>query len=190
MNKLGRKQSFYVPWSMPQHKLGQKTEHPSVLVDMDEREFTKTSIANGFRLAKICQGLNVKVVIFSKYKEHCPPDLIDKVMFIDPMPHDDFLTLLSRVWVYATGIKGSYEYCILESALLGCGLLSLNDAVLSEHRNRRHFLSFDLDNYTTKELQAFLVNYRPVEVAQDAEKIYPRDSVRALDVIFSEFASN
>jgi len=187
MNALGAKPSFHMPWSMPKGDVASvKSEKPSVLIDMDDRAFTRSSIASGFAFARLCLDADMVVFVFEKFRAQCPDDLATRITFLPFAPHGAFLRLLGRMWFYASGIKGSYEFCALESALLGCGLISLDQALLSEHARRRHFLAFEL-THSIDDLRGFIAAYRPQEVIADAERLYPRDAVRKIKSILARF---
>jgi hypothetical protein len=186
LNALGRKRSHHMPWSMPEVDFPiRKTAAPSMLIDMDARAFTRPSIENGFALARIALEAGIHVVAFAKFRDFCPEDLRVRIKFANALPHRDFLRLLANLWFYASGIKGSYEYCVLESAMLGCGLMSIKDAVLPEHRDRRCFVSLDPQTCSADDLRRFAADYRPAAVMEDAAKLYPRDATRALRSILA-----
>jgi len=188
LNALDIKPSFHIPWSMPKWELPiVKTPKPSVLIDMDDRDFVRKSIDSGFAFARLCLDADIQVVAFDAYRPLCPDDLRAKITFCPLLSRADFLRLLSHLWIYATGIGGSYEYSVLESALLGCGLVSIDSALQGEHAQRRHFLAFDLEQHADDTLKRFIADYRPQEVIADAERLYPRDAVKAIKPILAEF---
>ena len=187
MNAAGIKKSYYVPWSMsPVETSLNKTEIPSMIIDMDDREFTRYSIDHGFGFSRRLLGLGIQPFAFKRFEPHCPAELHPRIRFIENMPRPEFLRFLSTMWAYASGIRGSYEFCVLEAAMSGCALISLYGALPAEHWQRRSYLKYSGEAKFEDTLQTMLANYDPLAVQQDALALYPRDAKQQLEPILRE----
>ena len=175
------KKSFYAPWSMMKYtKSIVKSTRPSVFIDMDEREFTASSISDGFELAVSCLTLGVDIFVFEKFRAHCPAAILNKINFINQMKHSDYLRFISTIWFYASGIRGSYEYTVLESACLGCGLISIKGAILVEHRERSAFIEYWTDSSFCESFENEIKKFDQAQICLSAEKLYPRNASKIL----------
>lgn len=188
MNERRLKPSHYIPWSMTDIDFPiKKTETPSVFIDMDDRSFTADSIQNGYELARFCLRININVHAFEKYAEYCPGDLFGKINYVPRTGHTPFIQFLSTMWFYASGIRGSYEYSVLESAMLGCGLISIKSAIKSEHMNRSFSLIFDEEDNFSAKLAEHVQKFDAKAIIADARKIYPQDGSTALKTVLEAF---
>jgi hypothetical protein len=187
MNAAGLKKSYHVPWSMcPIEYSINKSEKPSILVDMDGRDFTRYSIDHGFGFSQRLLGLGIQPFAFKRFEPHCPAELHPRIRFIENMPRPEFLRFLSTMWAYASGIRGSYEFCVLESAMSGCALISLYGALPAEHWQRRSYLKYSGEAKFEDTLRTMLASYDPLAVQQDALTLYPRDAKQQLEPILRE----
>ncbi len=171
-NATGIKNSYYIPWSMmPLQIKIVKTDKPSVFIDMDERSFTAASIERGYNLAQILLAMDINVYVFEKFRDVCPQHMRDFVNFISPMPRKEFLIFLSGMWFYASGIRGSYEYSVMESALLGCGLISIENSVIHEHLGRSCCLFYNEQETFQKLLVQAIESFEPQQLIAAVDKI-------------------
>lgn len=141
----------YVPWSIAKlPDLFNKTEVVSYYLDVDERPPVKNSIQYAMQFIKFIAHENCVVYLNNRYSTMDFVDLTCKIVFVPDMGHDEFLNLISTCWFYVSGIAGSYEYSVVESALLGCGLINLNSALPSEHT--RDFCYLNLIEFSSVEM--------------------------------------
>jgi hypothetical protein len=187
--KLGKridKYAFYVPWSLsriPENK-PQKSEAPSFFVDMDDRVSYADSIPAANAFINVARRIDAQIYVPAKCHPHVLPDLRAFVQPLPLMPHDAFLQFLGEVWFYASGIKGSYEFVVLESAFRGCGLISLFSAVKAEHQSRHFYLSFDGTNASfLTQLEQQLAQYDPSVILTEATALYPADATKQIPIL-------
>jgi hypothetical protein len=182
--------TFHVPWSISRlpDNPPKKSKEPSFFVDMDARPGHLNSILYGIEFIRAIRPLEAPVYIPKSAHAEVPPELLSYVTEASTMPHDEFLMFLSHKWFYVSGISGSYEYSILESAFLGCGLISLYSAVVEEHRARSFFLNYEGQAGFLDELKQALLDFDPGKIASEARAIYPNDAVAKIpDILNSVF---
>jgi len=189
--KLGTqvgKPSFHVPWSLSRlpSNAPQKSSRPSFFVDMDHRASYADSIPAANAFISVARAIEGDIYVPEKCLSLISTDLSAFVQPVPLMPHKEFLEFIGTVWFYASGIKGSYEFVVLESAFLGCGLISLFSAVKAEHQARSFYLAFDgADDFAAK-LHGQVLEYNPSKILMEAPVIYPADGTKRIPQLLQE----
>ena len=182
---------FYVPWTLSRlQSLSEKPVRPSIFVDMDGRKENTYSIADGVAFIKAISSLDVTIFAPSATQRSeivLPDEILGRVQTVPFCPHDEYMSFLSKLWFYASGIRGSYEFQVLETAFLGCGLISIRSAVRNEHRNRRVLIDFNGQDGIVGQLKDAINQYDPYAIAADAVKLYPRTSGIIIKEIIDRF---
>lgn len=178
----------HVPWSIARLPKDQpaKTTRPSVFVDMDDRSVYADSLVSAVKFIESIRELDADIHIPERGLPHMPEGLRRRVNPVRFMPHEQFLRFVGSVWYYTSGIRGSYEYVVLESAKLGCGLISLFSAVKPEHRARSQFLAFEGEGTFPAALAESIAQYEPSQIRREASLLYPEDAASRIPVAFSE----
>lgn len=190
MNKQKLISSFHLPWSMLDVDFDiSKTEKTSVFIDMDERNIAIESIERGFTFAELCLRLGLEVYVFDRFSEKCPEELRNQISYIPRMPPAQFRRFLSTMWFYASGIRGSYEYCVLESAMLGCGLVSIHSAIKEDHLDRCFCLQFNEQEGFERNFIEAISSFDKDKIISDARRLYPQNSSLGLKQILDEVLS-
>lgn len=182
------KPTYYVPWSSPFLPLESvsKTTRPSFFVDMDHRVFVRDTVESGFEFIKTMQHGGFDFYIPEKFVERAPSDCKAKIHPVPRMPHEAFLQFLQERTFYVTGIYGSYEYVTMESALLGCGLISLFSAVRQVHKDRPSCLDYAGQNKFSDSLLEAVGRLDQNKIISAARVLYPRDAVAQIPSLISQ----
>jgi hypothetical protein len=106
-----------------------------------------------------------------------PDDVARIVREVPKMPHKQYLEFMSGMMFYASGIYGSYEYVVMESALLGCGLVSLFDAVWRFHRDRASAFEYKGEDEISEKMSEAIRVFDQTEIISTAKALYPIEAV-------------
>lgn len=160
-----------------------RTKIPSIFLDIDNRPEID-SLAPSINFYKSCGDETTFYI-----PEVNKPDFISiskgNIIYSPHCQRNDFLNLLGSVWAYATAIKSSYEYSVLEASCLGTGLVSIDNAIVDEHKRVQGFLSFD-SNSNGQTVRDFLMSIPFEEIRNEAIIKYSKKScVSVVDDIFS-----
>jgi len=178
----------HVPWSIARlpNDVAPKSARPSVFVDMDDRSVYADSLVSAAKFIESISEVDVDIHIPERGLPHIPEGLKPRVNVVRFMPHEQFLRFVGRAWYYASGIRGSYEYVVLESAKLGCGLISLFSAVKPEHRARSQFLAYAGEGGFPEALRESISQFEPSRILRQASVLYPEDAVSRIPAVFCE----
>jgi hypothetical protein len=178
----------HVPWSiarLPQD-VAQKSARPSIFVDMDDRSVYTDSLVSAAKFIESISEVGADIYVPERGLSHIPEGLRPRVNSVRFMPHEQFLRFVGLAWYYASGIRGSYEYVVLESAKLGCGLISLFSAVKPEHSSRSQFLAFNGERTFPGLLEESISQFDPSRILREASVLYPEDAVSRIPAVFGE----
>ena len=177
----------YVPWTIFNSPVKiEKSAHPSILLDLDDRPPYIQSIERAINFANCCKDLEVEIFIPKKYQGHF--DEIKgraQLSFFKPMPHHEYLNLLTKAWCYASGIPGSYEYSALESAYCGCGLISISNALPNEHAREFSFINTSTTTNLKEELLHLFSTMNSDEIISHAKSKYPKSSTAKIEELLT-----
>lgn len=188
---LGRHTGIFaahVPWSISRlpKEIPAKSARPSIFVDMDDRSVYADSLVSAEKFIQSISAADVEIYIPERGLSHLSENIRSRVKAVRFMPHEQFLRFVASMWYYASGIRGSYEYVVLESAKLGCGLISLFSAVKPEHQTRTQFLAFEGDLAFLELLRRSISQFDSSRISQEAGTLYPENAVVRIPAVLSE----
>jgi hypothetical protein len=179
------KPCFYVPWSLARvPPILEKSSLPSFYVDLDSRY--RQSIPAAIEFIRSLEFLDCTVYVPIVRGVDLPGELNQRVNLVPFLVRSEFLALLSRTWFYASGIPGSYEFPVLESAFAGCGLISIHSAVMKEHQNRSSYIDFS-GTEALEQLKTAIGSFDPDVIRNDARRLYPTDGNHQVQNILRDF---
>jgi len=182
-----QKPSVGVPWSLARipAEIPPKSAEPSLFVDMDPRDQLARSLQRGADFITAISPMAARIFVPESCHGLLPDHVQKRATPVPFLPHEDFLRLLGTTWFYASGIESSYEFIVLESAFLGCGLISLNSAIRTEHLNRSCVLHFDGQPDFPDLLKDAVDRFDASAIMQDARRLYSRDGIRSIPRILA-----
>ena len=180
--------TVYMPWSSARLPtiFNRDESRIRVFLDVDARNIAAHSIERATAFVNELYDCEVEIYVPSIATALLPSTIIDRVVEVPRLSHGKFLEFMGNMNWYASGIHGSYEYVAMESALLGCGLISLNGAVRKFHRERACVVDFPSSGNVCKEI--FIANRNNIaeEIQITSRKLYPFDAVADIPRIFRE----
>lgn len=187
---LGNKTSLpssHMSWSLARVPATKSTKSrlPTFFVDMDDRAPYVQSLDSGFAFIRAIEVIKAAIYIPEQYFEKAPKELQYRITPLPWLEHEDFLRFLQKTWFYVSGIPGSYEFPVLESSFMGCGLISLNHAILDEHTSRSFFLDFTSEPECVGLLRAQLDSFNPNVIMCEAYKRYPQTSISKMPTLLA-----
>jgi hypothetical protein len=184
--------TFYIPWSsasVPSHPRPTTLLTPKIFIDIDKRSFTAKSVEYAGLLISDLESRDVEIYVPKTAIELLPGSLKARVIEVPGMSHERFLQFMSGMTWYASVISGSYEYVVMESALLGCGLISLFNAFRRFHRNRACVLDYKGNKTIWSDICAARQESQIVSISATAKALYPFDAVLAIpDLLGNAFS--
>ena len=179
------KPTFYMPWAsswLPE-RANSDGAQCKVFIDLDTRQFAAKSVEYAVSFVTTLQDSPAQFFVPASTLSVLPGNVRARVESVPKMRHGEFLQFLSGMTWYASGISSSYEYIVMESALLGCGLVSLYNAVRRFHRNRTCVVDFRGDADVWDQIKAYDVPQTTLAVVESAKKLYPFEAVAEIPSI-------
>lgn len=182
LQKSWKLPTFHVPWSSGSvsETQGRNDQLVRIFLDIDDREFAKKSVDYAIIFFDSIKNCGLQVFVPDSALKLLPAEIIEKVNHVPRMSHEKFLKFIGGIDWYASGISSSYEYIVMESALLGCGLISIFNAVRRFHRNRACVIDFKGEHTGIDEIYTITDYQRRDQIRLSAAKLYPFDAVKQI----------
>lgn len=182
-------QSVFMPWSLAEvaQTAPPKAAAPSFFIDIDPREPCRDSLPRAIAFIRSIQGNGWAVTIPAPFVDQMPADIRPLVVGSPHLPHEQFLQLLAGHWFYVSGIAGSYEFPALEASFMGCGLISLDNALNDAHRGGEYFLNVNSGSDFQSELRAAIAAFDAAAIVAHAHRRYPQDYPARIPAVLDEW---
>ena len=185
LNSFWTKPTHYMPWSSASvsTEANAIVKRRSIFVDINPYPFAAQSVEFGANFIRSLRDMDVELFVPAAAIHLLPEDVSNSIREVPRMPHQEFLEFIGGMMFYASGIYSSYEYIVMEAALLGCGLISLYGAVLPVHRNRACVLDYKGEDGISDKISEAISTFDQANIIATSKLLYPLDAVSKIPAI-------